>query len=135
MNKPTGYEDIIGLPHHVSERHPPMPAGDRAAQFSPFAALTGYGDVLSETVRETERKAELNEDRLEELDRLLCRLSLSDPGTPVIITYFIADRSKSGGKYVTLNTSMSRIDEARSLIITAEGTEIPIEDLWDIELI
>ena len=54
------YEDIIGLPHHVSQRHPHMPVSDRAAQFAPFAALTGYGDVIKETARQTEERPELS---------------------------------------------------------------------------
>ena len=135
MNEPTGYEDIIDLPHHVSARHPHMPTGDRAAQFSPFAALTGYEDVLSETARETEGKAELSADKQEELDRQLSQLALSEAGVPVSITYFFPDPNKDGGKYNTVNTTSVRIDEIRSLLFTAEGVEIPICDLWNIEFL
>ena len=65
------YDDIINLPHHVSERHPHMPVSDRAAQFAPFAALTGYGDVIKETARLTEARPELSEDERAEMDQTL----------------------------------------------------------------
>ena len=84
------YEDIIGLPHHVSQRHPHMPVSDRAAQFAPFAALTGYGDVIKETARQTEERPELSEDEMEILNYKL-RLSWSKTGDH---DYLFCARSK-----------------------------------------
>ena len=90
QRKEADYEDIIHLPHHVSSVHPHMPVSDRAAQFAPFAALTGYGDVIKETARQTDAKPELSEDEKEILDykiQLACGLSGEKPG--VRITYFV----------------------------------------------
>ena len=102
QRKEADYEDIIHLPHHVSSVHPHMPVSDRAAQFAPFAALTGYGDVIKETARQTDAKPELSEDEKEILDykiQLACGLSGEKPG--VRITYFVPDEKKSGGAYHT----------------------------------
>ena len=94
------YEDIIGLPHHVSQRHPHMPVSDRAAQFAPFAALTGYGDVIKETARQTEERPELSEDERAALDyKLHAVLSIPGQKPEITITYFVPDPRKSGGAF------------------------------------
>ena len=94
------YDDIINLPHHVSERHPHMPVSDRAAQFAPFAALTGYGDVIRETARLTEARPELSEDERAEMDQTLrAVLNTQGKNAEIVVTYFAPDARKSGGAY------------------------------------
>ena len=98
QDKEKNYEDIINLPHHVSPVHPSMPLSDRAAQFAPFAALTGYGDVIKETARQTDRKPELTEEEKQELDyKLQMAVSLPGEKPAVTITYFVPDKKKAGG--------------------------------------
>ena len=93
------YDDIINLPHHQSKVRPHMSVSDRAAQFAPFAALTGYGDAIRETERLTDRKIELSESQIAELDlRLGELLARIDEKPKVTITYFIADERKAGGR-------------------------------------
>ena len=105
------YRDIINLPHHVSSKRPQMSMLDRAAQFSPFAALTGYDDAIHETARLTNDKVNLSEEEKETLDRkqqiLLERLGEHPALT---VTYFIPDAKKSGGAYVTKSGSLKKID-------------------------
>ena len=112
------YEDIIHLPHHVSERHPRMSMMDRAAQFSPFAALTGYDAAIKETARLTDRINRL----LEELQNY----------PPVEITYFIPDDYKEGGRYHTLQGQIKRIDDVEHMLRLCDGTCIYFEDILDI---
>ena len=96
------YDDIIGLPHHVSSTRPHMPMLDRAAQFQPFRALTGYEDAVQETARYTDEKVELTEDEKALLDMELQRLSDDIANRPqVTLTYFRSDKRKAGGAYVT----------------------------------
>ena len=95
------YEDIIDLPRPVSRNHTPMPMYKRAAQFSPFAALTGYEELIRDTERVTEPKKILSEDKLAELDRKFQSLSACIPGqSRITITYFVSDKKKDGGQYV-----------------------------------
>ena len=119
------YEDIIGLPHHVSQRHPHMPVSDRAAQFAPFAALTGYGDVIKETARQTEERPELSEDERAALDyKLHAVLSIPGQKPEIKITYFVPDPRKSGGAFRKAAGRIRRVDEAENRIIL----ELPEED-------
>ena len=119
------YEDIIGLPHHVSQRHPHMPVSDRAAQFAPFAALTGYGDVIKETARQTEERPELSEDERAALDyKLHAVLSIPGQKPEITITYFVPDPRKSGGAFRKAAGRIRREDEAENRIIL----ELPEED-------
>ncbi len=115
------YADIIDLPHHESQKHPHMSLYDRAAQFSPFAALTGYEDMVAEEARETKTKSDLMESDAEDIDRKLAAISdqLSRGIHPVAeITYFVPDDKKSGGEYVTVKEEIKRIDAAfRKLIL------------------
>lgn len=122
------YADIIGLPHHTSALHPRMPMKDRAAQFSPFAALTGYEDVIHETARLTDARVELDESQKLALDERLRELMLSE--SPVIgITYFRADRKKQGGEYVQYAGRLKKIDELGRQLIFDDGTCISIADV------
>jgi len=122
------YEDIINLPHHVSERHPQMPMAERAAQFSPFAALTGFGAVIRETERQTDQMREMTENEREELDYklgILCNFPGEKPC--VAITYFVPDEKKEGGAYRTIRGQMRKIDSYKREIIMKDGSHIPID--------
>lgn len=124
------YDDIIDLPHHVSKRNPQMPADERAAQFSPFAALTGYGAVIRETARLTDRKMELSENMKEELERKLKELCARNCEGE--ITFFVPDERKEGGAYVTAEGRVKKTDDAERAVVLEDGTRIPVEDIVDI---
>lgn len=131
------YDDIINLPHHVSTRHPQMTLSERAAQFAPFAALTGHNAAIQETARYTDSFAELDEDRKELLDEKLRELALrlQEEGAQereVEITYFQPDLKKSGGSYVTVRGRVKKIDGYKHQILLADGTVIDMEYLFDI---
>lgn len=129
------YKDMLHLPHPVSSTHPRMSLQDRAAQFSPFAALTGYDDALKETARLTDRFIELDEDRKQEIDRQIGYLQQHmGEAVTVKITYFVPDARKDGGAYNTLEGCVQKIDEnSRSLRI--QGTEIPVERIYEIDFL
>lgn len=125
------YDDIINLPHPTSARHPRMPMADRAAQFSPFAALVGHGAAIEETARLTDQKVELTEEGKALLDEKL-RLLLETGGEGVF-TYFLPDERKDGGAYVTAAGKLKKIDPLEGRVILKDGTAIPIEDILEIE--
>ena len=137
------YADIFHLPHHVSDRHPRMSLHDRAAQFLPYAALVGYGDMISEEARLVDNKIEPGEEDLRLLNRKLKRISDSLAGgkkPEVTVTYFIKDPFKPGGRYETVSGPVRKVDAAEQKIIldrkvTAGGAymEIPIADILDIQ--
>jgi hypothetical protein len=129
----TPYDDILLLPHHVSEKHPPMSRLDRAAQFSPFAALTGYEAAVKETARLTDRRIELDEGEKEAIDQRLMLLQerLPEP-TEVTITYFVPDKKKTGGAYVSVSGTVKKIDDYERMVILRDGTNIPIDDILHI---
>ena len=128
MNMP--YEDILHLPHHVSEKHPPMSRLDRAAQFSPFAALTGYEAAVEETARLTDRRIELDEGEKAAIDQRLTLVQERLPvPTEVTITYFLPDKKKAGGAYVSVSGTVKKIDECERTVILRNGTSIPIDDI------
>lgn len=129
----NNYDDIINLPPHISSRHPHMSMIERAAQFSPFAALTGYGDIIKETQRLTDRKPELTPDEKAALDdnlRLACTLPGERP--KIVITYFVPDEKKSGGAYHTASGRIKKIDAYEHKIILDNGTKIYIEYVVEI---
>ena len=128
----NGYEDIIGLPHPVSRKHPQMSLENRAAQFAPFAALTGYEDAIEETGRLTDMRIDINEDRKEMLDEKLKALSMSE-SPAVEITYFVPDLLKEGGSYSTLKGMIKRVDTFKRVIVMNDGISIPFDDLYEIE--
>ena len=117
------YADIIDLPHPVSERHPQMPRHKRAAQFSPFAALTGYEDLIAESARATEPAPTFDEAALEELDRKLARLRSLLPKQPVVtVTVFRPDARKAGGVYRTFSGALTAIDlQKRTLTLVGQA--------------
>ena len=128
------YDDIIGLPHHVSATRPRMSMIDRAAQFSPFQALTGYGAAIQETGRLTDRKIELSEDERIVLDMKQQILLDNIRECPdVSITYFIPDERKAGGSYVTVTGNVKKIDDYQRLLILTDRAQIPLDEIVDIE--
>ena len=127
------YDDIIHLPHHTSPRHPRMSMRDRAAQFAPFSALTGYGDTIDETARLTDGKITLTEDAKALLDmkqRLLLERIHTCP--EITVTYFVPDPRKSGGAYRTLTGRLKRIDESEKVLVFTNGSRVKIEDVLSI---
>ena len=130
------YDDIIDLPHHVSARHHQMPLADRAAQFSPFAALTGHDAAIRETARLTDAFVELDENRKEELDEQLRLIQENQSQRPEIeVTYFRPDGKKSGGAYVTVRGRVKKVDEHNRRILFTDGTALPMDNIFSIELI
>lgn len=134
------YDDIIGLPHPISQKHPQMPLRDRAAQFSPFAALTGYEDAVDETARLTDQRIELAEDARAALDAQLAGLAArlasaaAAAAHPLIsVTYFVPDAAKAGGAYLTELCTVKRLDEAESCLLLSDGRRIPLQDILQLE--
>ena len=127
------YDDIIRLPHPTSAKHPRMPISDRAAIFSPFAALTGHAAAIAETARLTQRKVELDEDARAELDRRQAVLLEHIAQQPeVTVTWFQPDERKDGGAYVTTTGRLKKFDEVRRVLVLTDGTAIPLDDVTEI---
>ena len=128
------YDDIIHLPHHVSKTRPQMSMEDRAAQFSPFAALTGYDAAILETGRLTEDKLELGEETQAILDRKQRYLAeIIDTKPEITVTYFVPDEKKSGGAYSTVTGFLKRIDEYERVLMLTDGRKIQLDAIIDIE--
>lgn len=128
------YDDLLHLPHPTSEKHPRMPLADRAAIFSPFAALSGHGDAIRETARLTERRMELDEDAKAELDRRQAVLLEHLGEQPeVTVTWFRPDERKEGGAYLTTTGRLKKIDALGRRLVLLDGTGIPLEDVADLE--
>lgn len=126
------YDDIINLPHHQSKTRPHMSLVDRAAQFSPFAALTGYDAEVKEAARVTDEKIELSEEMSCRLDEKLKILQEHVSEYPqVSVTYFLPDEKKDGGSYVTVTETVKRIDEYERKIVLTDGSQIPIKDILE----
>lgn len=127
------YEDMIHLPHHVSATHPPMDIIDRAAQFSPFAALTGYESAIRETARLTDARVELDESVKESLgERLQIIVDRMEERPRIEVTYFQPDGKKVGGAYVTVTEIVKKIDLYNRIIIMMDGNKILIDDIVEI---
>ena len=128
------YDDIIHLPHPTSAKYPRMPISERAAIFSPFAALTGHASAIMETARLTDRRMELDEDTRAELDRRQAVLLEHITEQPEItVTWFVPDKKKEGGAYVTTIGRLKRIDEAERTLVLTDGMSIPLEDVAGLE--
>lgn len=128
------YDDIINLPHHVSAKHPQMGLLDRAAQFSPFAALTGHEDSIRETARRTEEFLELEEDKKEQLDEKIYVLQENLWKKPeIIVTYFVPDEKKDGGAYVTHRGRIRKIDTYRHRLLFEDGTDVGMQYIFEID--
>ncbi len=126
------YDDIINLPHPTSTKHPRMSLYNRAAQFSPFAALTGHEAAIAETARLTERKIEQSEDVINRLNEKL-QIIADNFDTEVTITYFVPDERKSGGAYVSHTGTVKRIDDYERTVVMTDKTVIPIEQISEID--
>lgn len=128
------YDEIMGLPHHVSKTRPQMPMSDRAAQFAPFAALTGYDSAIKETGRLTDERIELDVEALSALDmKYQLLMEALDEAPEVTITYFQPDERKAGGKYVSAVGTVKKIDDFERRITMRDGTRIPMDDVLSID--
>lgn len=128
------YDDIIDLPHHISATRPRMSMIDRAAQFSPFGALTGYDTAIKETGRLTDQRIELSEESCAALDRKQQLLLDNLADCPeVSVTYFVPDERKAGGAYVTVTGRVKKIDDCQRLLLLTDGTKIPLDEILDME--
>ena len=135
QNDDSRYDDLIDLPHPDPQTHPRMSRHDRAAQFSPFAALSGHSAAMEETARLTDRKIEPGEVQLAELNAAMAEIARRLPEKPQVqITYFVSDARKSGGEYRTITGRVRRIAEAEQHLELTDGTKIPIDDMLSIEL-
>ena len=128
------YDEIMGLPHHISKTRPQMPMSDRAAQFAPFAALTGYDAAIKETGRLTDERIELDVEALSALDmKYQLLMEALDEAPEVTITYFQPDERKAGGKYVSAVGAVKKIDDFERRITMQDGTKIPMDDVLSID--
>lgn len=128
------YDDIINLPHHVSSTHPHMAAIDRVAQFSPFAALTGYDASIKETARLTDERVKLDEYMKDVLSNRLQIIADRIKEYPeIVITYFQPDAKKNGGAYITAISTVKKIDEYERVVVMTDGTAIPIDEIISID--
>ncbi|MDO4838955.1 MAG: hypothetical protein Q4B32_11280 [Clostridia bacterium] len=128
------YDDILHLPHHVSEKHPPIPMEERAAQFSPYAALTGFGAVIDETRRLTDPRHTLSEEALFHLNRQYQLLLEHLPERPEItMTYFRPDTRKDGGAYLTLTGRVKKVEAYEQRLVLEDGTIIAMENIMSME--
>ena len=129
------YDDIINLPHHVSSRHPQMSMLNRAAQFAPFAALTGHAAAIEETARLTDEQHELADDDSEALNQKMAYLRETINEHPTIsITYFEPDRKKAGGAYKTIEGQLQNIDDYSQSIVLKSGDVISLSSILDIHI-
>ena len=129
------YDDIIHLPNPTSKKHPRMSVAERAAQFAPFAALTGFDGVIQETGRLTHQRVELGEGDREELERRLNYLDAQEEEhPPVKVTYFLPDKKKEGGSYVTVQGRLKRIDTVGGVLLLEEGGQVSIGEILWVEL-
>ncbi|MCF2682094.1 YolD-like family protein [Faecalicatena contorta] len=129
------YRDIIHQIHHISDRHPQMQVAARAAQFAPFQALTGYGDAIRETARETASRVDLDEYEKERINQKLLRLKGWIREHPAItVTYFVPDQKKDGGVYVRVTGRVQRMKEYEHILVMEDGTRITIEEILEIEM-
>jgi hypothetical protein len=127
------YDDIINLPHHVSERHPQMSMYNRAAQFAPFAALTGHNAAITEAARLTEAEQELSESDAEVLNRKLAYLQSLDEKPSISVTYFVPDDKKEGGSYHTATGIVKSVEPDKGVLQFEDGTGIPVIRIKDID--
>lgn len=128
------YDDIIDLPHHVSEKHPQMPLADRAAQFSPFAALTGYDAAIVETARPTDTRRELSEEEKQIINRKLHDLQEHIQSAPcVTVVFFQPDARKAGGTYRTVFGCVKKVNDTLAVLEMADGLSIPFQDILSLD--
>ena len=134
MNDTECYNDIIDLPHHQSQKHPHMTNAERAAQFSPFAALKGYDDEIEEAARTTEEWLEQDESRLSLINDMLNELKMREKEHPkVTVAYFLEDERKSGGEYRTLTGHVKKVD-AYSQRLYLDDVTVRFEQIIDLNI-
>lgn len=126
------YEEIINMERPVSEKHEKMSRLDRAAQFAPYSALSGYEDAVKETARLTDSKTELDEYEKERINNTLTSLLSASPDVKIAMTFFRKDKKKSGGAYVTVTGEIGKIDEATQEITLVGGAPISFDNIMDI---
>lgn len=130
------YADIMNLSRPVSKKHPPMSMHDRAAQFLPFAALTGYDAAVREKARLTDRRMDLDESQIETLDgrlqQIARHLTEDAEASEVSITYFKPDEKKDGGSYLTVTGTIRKIDSFEQMILMKDGSRIPMTEILEI---
>ena len=127
------YDDIINLPHPKPKNHQRMSLENRAAQFSPFAALTGHNEAIKETERLTDSKIELAEDTITDINRTLMWIRDNIKSRPqAMVTHFVPDYKKTGGKYITATVNIVKVDEVNNVIVTADGVKIAIHNILEI---
>ena len=130
------YDDIINLPHHVSSRHPQMSMMNRAAQFAPFAALTGHAAVIEETARLTDSQMELADEDSEILNQKMAYLrEVINEHPAIVVTYFEPDKKKAGGTYKTIEGQLQNIDDYNQSIVLKSGEAIPLKSVLDIQCV
>ncbi|MCH5156777.1 MAG: hypothetical protein J1G02_02740 [Clostridiales bacterium] len=131
----NNYDDIINLPHHVSKNRPHMSNYDRAAQFSPFAALKGYDDEIEEVARLTDEKYLLEGTRVEEINEKLLLLKETVGERPLVkIVYFVPDGKKAGGAYLTVEARLKKLSEIERKLILDNNLTVSFDDVYDISL-
>ena len=128
------YADIINLPHHVSRNHPQMSMGDRAAQFSPFAALTGHDAAIAEAARLTDERPILDESVKQEISDLI-QLASTDSNLVLNIVYFVPDARKAGGYCMEITGRFKKLIPHEKQLIMDSGIRIPVEDIISATLI
>ena len=134
MQNSSVYDDMLHLPHHTSRKHPHMDRIARAAQFAPFAALTGHGEAIRETARQTQQKRELDENSRELLDyRLQVIRSCGDLHPELCVTFFVPDEKKDGGRYETIQGKLKKIDTEARVLVMEDERRIPIAETEKIE--
>ncbi len=128
------YDDIIDLPHHISTNRPHMSIHDRAAQFAPFAAMTGHDVAVKEKARLTKERLDLDEGMRQLLDERLQLIRRNIDNRPdITLTYFVQDERKEGGEFATVKGKVKKIDEYKHIVYLEDELAIPIEDIVDIE--
>lgn len=136
QNDEHRYDDMLDLPLHVSGTHKHMSMDQRAAQFAPFAALTGYDEAIRESARVTEKRRELSEEEKEELDHKIQILLKNEPLHPlVLVTYFTEDQLKEGGMYHKKKGRIRKVDTAGYILSFMDHTNISMYDIDDIVFI
>lgn len=129
----NNYEDIINLPHPTSSKHPRMSRESRSAQFAPFAALTGYEDAVKETARLTDERLEIDEGLKSLLNTRLQIILNNIKNKPLIaFTYFVYDKKKTGGKYITATGNVKKLNLVEQYIMLEDKTKIPINEVINI---
>lgn len=128
------YEDIVNLPRHISKVHPQATMADRAARFSPFAAISGYEDMVKEAARVTEERIDITDATKELLnEKLNMIIEFVDEAPEVTITYFEPDKKKDGGAYISITGTVKRIDEYERIVLMSDDKKIRIEEIYTIE--